>query len=1047
MNVLQTRQSLPAVLCTFKSKKRSLNQLNIQRKPNFSTPAFTQRQKISSVAYWLEPRTLSQGENAAESSINQSLTSQPSPRLVESSSRYPRTSSIVFIDSAVPDYPKLIAGAQADEVVVLDPRRNGVVQIGETLSRHRHLSSIHIVSHGTPAALYLGTAQLSAETIDAYASTIRGWAQALSPEAEILVYGCQVAAGKGKAFIRQLSQLTGAAIAASKNLTGCAALGGDWLLEETTGTVESALAFSPQTMQTYSAVLDIRYEAESMDLTTFYVDQSTFESASGGKLITLSRDNQDLSGTANFTFDGAPGIYEVVIAYYDENDGVSQLEVEQDDTVLDTWTLDEATDGAAPSAKTYRTRTIASQLSVEEGDSFSITGTRFTDEYSDEWIRLDYLEFIPVTDPSPSTLALSSNAYTVNEDDETVEITVLRNGSQEGTISVDYTTSNNSATADDYTATSGTVVFESGETSQTIVVPIVDDSDSEGTESFNFVIDNFEGDGSIGAPRTAQITIVDDDAAADAVLITEAGGDTTVVEGGASNSYSVELTQQPSDDVVVEIAPDEELTTDFATLTFTPDSWDEPQTVTVNAVQDSDQEGKHSGTISHTVSSSDPAFDGFSLRDVEVNIVENNTGSFGQETVVSGLSDPTAFDCTPDGQMMFVAQQNGVVSIVEDGTLADPFVDISDQVNYVRDRGLLGLAVHPDFPNAPYVYLAFTYDPPEADENTGLAGPDGKGNRPSRVIRVTADASTDYKTAVPGSEVVLLGTNSTWENISAPDGNSTFNLSLPPSGINDDGSNVQDYLATDSESHGIGALKFGTDGSLFVSNGDGTSYNKVDPRTVRVQDIDNLSGKLLRIDPLTGEGLSDNPFYNGDPDSNRSKVYSYGLRNPFRFTIDPITGEPFIGDVGWKSWEEINTGEGANFGWPYYEGGNGTSLVQSGYADLPEAQEFYDSGESVTPAVYARSHSDGAVAIIMGDFYTGTTYPDRYDGALFFNDYGEQAIRYLTFDESGDVESVETFKTGVSGIVQLSTGPDGNLYYADRISNEIGYFEFIPEAA
>ena len=72
--------------------------------------------------------------------------------------------------------------------------------------------------------------------------------------------------------------------------------------------------------------------------------------------------------------------------------------------------------------------------------------------------------------------------------------------------------------------------------------------------------------------------------------------------------------------------------------------------------------------------------------------------------------------------------------------------------------------------------------------------------------------------------------------------NSTFDFNEPPAGINTDGSNIQDFVASDSESHTVGAIEFGLDGNLFVSIGDGTSYNQMDPRTVRVQDIDNLSG-------------------------------------------------------------------------------------------------------------------------------------------------------------------------------------------------------------
>src|SRR5262249_30546769 len=153
--------------------------------------------------------------------------------------------------------------------------------------------------------------------------------------------------------------------------------------------------------------------------------------------------------------------------------------------------------------------------------------------------------------------------------------------------------------------------------------------------------------------------------------------------------------------------------------------------------------------------------------------------------------------------------------------------------------------------------------------------------------------------------------------------------------------------APHEDSHSIGTVMFGNDGSLFVGNGDGSNYTSVDPRALRAQMVNSLSGKIMRIDPLTGSGLADNPFYDATcPTCNRSKVYALGLRNPFRFTVHAVTNEVYIGDVGWNTWEEINTGKGANFGWPCYEGGAAsppppgestvtTSLRQGSYATDP----------------------------------------------------------------------------------------------------------------
>ena len=161
------------------------------------------------------------------------------------------------------------------------------------------------------------------------------------------------------------------------------------------------------------------------------------------------------------------------------------------------------------------------------------------------------------------------------------------------------------------------------------------------------------------------------------------------------------------------------------------------------------------------------------------------------------------------------------------------------------------------------------------------------------------------------------------------------------------------------------------DGALYVSIGDGTSFNTTDPRTVSVQNIDSLSGKILRIDPLTGLGLPDNPFVEPGDDlsANHSKVYQLGLRNPFSmgFAQD---GRLFISNTGWYSWEEIESGHaGANFGWPYFEGGdNGVLLPAPGYQNLPSdaarnlpsAAAFYTAVANgtitITPAYRAFAH-------------------------------------------------------------------------------------------
>ncbi len=413
---------------------------------------------------------------------------------------------------------------------------------------------------------------------------------------------------------------------------------------------------------------------------------------------------------------------------------------------------------------------------------------------------------------------------------------------------------------------------------------------------------------------------------------------------------------------------------------------------------------------------------------------------FVSEAVVSGLSQPTVIDWTPDGRM-FIAQQGGRVRVVQDGQLLPTdFIDISDQVNNNWNRGLVGMAIHPSFPISPYVYLLFTYDPPDLPGyDYAVDGRDGWGSRVSRLIRVSAFL-TDTNVADPGSIVVLLGKNSTLANIGDP---------ADPGGENGipacdaGGIPIEDCLPSEGPSHSIGMVLFGHDGSLFVSNGEGAPYITPDPRALRAQNLDSLGGKVLRIDPLTGEGYADNPFYDGNPAHNRSKVWSYGHRNPFRMVLDPMTQTVYTSDVGWYSWEEINGGRAENFGWPCDEGGSSGNERHSLYKDytptLTVCQAFYDQepNNGVRAPLYAYTNpgdAEGGAAVVLGAFYTGTelTYPITYHDALFFTDYGGNWIKYLTFDNGG-AATVHEFAQAVSvpgtAPVHLALGPDGALYY------------------
>ncbi|MEG5005297.1 DUF4347 domain-containing protein, partial [Microcoleus sp. B5-C4] len=165
-------------------------------------------------------------------------------------------SSIAFIDSALPDSQTLHNGiAAGTEVITLDAARDGVEQITEALASRSNIKSIHIISHGRPASLLLGAIDLNLTNLKTYANQLQRWWRSLADSGEILLYGCDVAAGeKGANFVQQLSQLTKAKIAASRSPIGSSAMGGDWELDYTTGAVSSGLAIEPATIAAYQYV-------------------------------------------------------------------------------------------------------------------------------------------------------------------------------------------------------------------------------------------------------------------------------------------------------------------------------------------------------------------------------------------------------------------------------------------------------------------------------------------------------------------------------------------------------------------------------------------------------------------------------------------------------------------------------------------------------------------------------------------------------------------------------------------------------------------------
>ncbi|MGF1991282.1 MAG: DUF4347 domain-containing protein [Nostoc sp. ZfuVER08] len=195
---------------------------------------------------------------------SQSLGSNLSPNLLLTEPQLVNPQSIAFVDLSIPKVEQILQSLTADLIIPLQSEQDSITQITETLSNYDNLLGVHIISHGSYGQLELGDSIVNLQTLSSRSQDLRTWADALAPDADILLYGCNVAAGAvGSTFVSELGQLTGADVAASTDLTGNVSQGGNWVLEYATGTIESPLAIQPSLLNTYNGVL------ASFDFTNF----------------------------------------------------------------------------------------------------------------------------------------------------------------------------------------------------------------------------------------------------------------------------------------------------------------------------------------------------------------------------------------------------------------------------------------------------------------------------------------------------------------------------------------------------------------------------------------------------------------------------------------------------------------------------------------------------------------------------------------------------------------------------------------------------------
>ncbi|MEX1207543.1 MAG: PQQ-dependent sugar dehydrogenase [Acidimicrobiia bacterium] len=338
----------------------------------------------------------------------------------------------------------------------------------------------------------------------------------------------------------------------------------------------------------------------------------------------------------------------------------------------------------------------------------------------------------------------------------------------------------------------------------------------------------------------------------------------------------------------------------------------------------------------------------------------------GLELLTDGLSQPVGAWSFPGDDRVFVIERGGRVRIVDEtGLQATPFLDLTDRVNSGGiENGLLGLAFHPDYPTNGRLFVYYTYAE-SADDS-----PD------SRIAEFRA-ANGNASTVDSSTERVIL--------------------EVEQEGIR----------------HRAGMLQFGPDGNLWIAFGDGGLGD------YSAQDLESYQGSILRIDVDTGDPYAipaGNPYAAG---GGLPEIWTYGLRNPWRFFIDAAENLIYIGDVGQAGAEEINVASlsdaGLNWGWPNFEGDD---------CYLPT--DGCDMGGWVAPTA-SYGHEDGACSVTGGIVYRGAAMPEVV-GHYFYADWCSGFIRSFRYvDGDATQEKDWTADIAALGTLQISSfGWDGN---------------------
>lgn len=366
--------------------------------------------------------------------------------------------------------------------------------------------------------------------------------------------------------------------------------------------------------------------------------------------------------------------------------------------------------------------------------------------------------------------------------------------------------------------------------------------------------------------------------------------------------------------------------------------------------------------------------------------------NFSFTTVATGFTQPMSFAYAPDGRV-FVAERSGVIKIVHPGGTQSVFLDMRTQVNTAWGRGIVSLALDPDFSNTRRFFMLYS-------EELNAGNPDQNGSTRWRLARFLS-RSDNANLADPNTMVTLASDLET--------------------------------TGAKSDPHSGGDIDFDLNGNLLCSFGDGATPSALDPEALKVLDLARLHGKVIRIDRVSGNGIPENPFFeNGNAGSTRSKVLARGLRQPFRITVDRLTGTIYEGEVGWDTWEELNViattwtnpWRDLNYGWPCFEGNNRQPQYENDGRTSGTCAAVYNEGAKGPVHTYA--HNGAGAAAIVGQVYRGNTYPGTWQGKVFWFDHNRDEVWTYT---PGGGTALFGSAGGYGSMVDFESAPSGNLAY------------------